>query len=189
MGKLSPSSMSSLHFLAGPALGNADRPAFSVFRTHLPDAAMCRLFDYWLDLVEANGPTVKHLIDPVALADLLPHIYMEEWDHPTAQSKIRLVGEALRELWGGSTFVGARIDDQMHGAINDLWRRCDRSNFQDQAPTLSRYNLQHRNRGYRWVWDLSLPISDKAGERYVLGVVVACSMDDSKDAQDAANDP
>jgi len=163
--------------IAGPAAKDADASSYSAFRDHLPSGEMVRLFDYWLELVRVNGFGIKGRIDPIELADLLPFLYLEEWDHASEQSKIRLAGESLREMWGGKSFLGAIVDEQMQGAVNDLWKRCDKANFLDQAPTLSRYNLRHRDRDYRWIWDLSLPISDADGDRFVLGIVGLCAID------------
>ncbi len=174
--------MPSLKYLSGPAADVADADAYRSFRNCLPGNDLIRLFDYWLGLVQANGFAVKHRVDPVEIAYLLPAIYLEEWDRLTQQSRIRLAGESLKEYWGGNSYVGATVDEQTQGAVNALWKQCDKANFLDRAPTLCRYHLEHRDLGFRWIWDLSLPIADARDNGYVLGMVTPCGMEDGMDA-------
>ena len=163
----------------GPAASKTmPRDQYNDFRAKIESADARRLFDYWLGLVLENGLEIKHLVDPLSVPDLLPSMYLEEWDHPTAQSKIRLAGETVKSMWGKS-YLGATIDEQTQGATAELWKQCDRYNFELQAPTLCRYDLRHRDRDYRWVWDLSMPMSDRDGNRYVLGHISAFEPEES----------
>lgn len=157
-------------FVAAPRFDHGDDPAvMNSFRERLADVGARRLLDYWLTLVAEHGLSVKALFDPVRVPDLLASLYIEEWDHATAQSRIRMTGERVRTAWGGDGIIGHTVDQQVQGEVNALWKECDRLNFTEQRATLSLYDLTHRNRGHRWLCDLALPMSNASAERFVLG--------------------
>lgn len=157
--------------IAGPRFDvGQDANALAVFRARLTHSGAKQLLDYWAGLVSQHGTAIKHLIDPSAIPRLLPSIYLEEWDESAGQSRIRLAGEAIRNL-SGDRIVGLSVDEYADRAVANLWKECDRINFQDRAPSLSHYNLARFLNDRRWVWDLSLPLSDTAGKRFVIGYV------------------
>lgn len=140
------------------------------FRAAVADDGAMRLFDYWTGLVAEHGLAIKAMVDPVAVPDLLPRIYIEEWDAELGQSRMRLTGEFLRDL-AGVNLLGLPVEKHAAPEALAVWQECDRLNFTEQRATLSYYSLAHFEKDHRWVWDLSLPMSDENGARFTLGYV------------------
>jgi len=160
-----------LELVAAPKFGPNDPVSkLHEFRQRLEDPGARKLLDYWSGLVSVYGLAIKRRFDPLAIPDLLPRIYLEEWDAPTEQSKVRLEGDVLRDLWGGGA-VGKTIDDQVTGAVNALWKESDRLNFGERRGTFEVYDLNFRDREYRWVGDLCLPMEDERGEPFSVGYI------------------
>ncbi len=155
--------------IAAPPFGAGDDPAvLSDFRARIGDAGGRRVFDYYTGLVARHGLAVKEHFDPLSLPDLLPALYIEEWDAAAEQSRIKLAGEFIRDMGSGG-IVGRKVDDRTEGAINALWKQCDRLNFIEQRATLALYHLDHRDLDFRWVYDLALPVTNRRGERFTIG--------------------
>lgn len=160
-------------FVAAPAFTRGDDPSvLAGFRDRLSSAEAKELLDYWSNLVSAHGDRIKHRIDPIDFPHLLPAIYIEEWDAEAGENRVRLAGEYHRDL-AGRNIVGLTATEHSTESQLAVWRACDKLNFQDGIATLSHYSLTHVQRDYRWIWDLSLPMADRDGNRFVLGYVWA----------------
>lgn len=155
--------------IAAPIFGEGDTSeTLKPFRDQLSDESACRFLDYWARLVSAHGLAIKRRFDPLEIYDLLPYVFLEEWDSRVAQSRVRLEGSMLESFWGGGV-VGQSIDDQVQGPINALWKEADRLNFEEHRGILAIYHLDFRNRDYRWIADVTLPMIDDKGGRFTIG--------------------
>lgn len=117
--------------VAAPRFDRGQDPdELSSFRDQLRNDAAETLLDYWCGLVPTHGFAMRAHFDPLAILPLLPAIYLEDWHAPTEQSRVRVSGEILETLWGGS-ILGQTVDDQGEGEANALWKECDRPNFHE----------------------------------------------------------
>jgi hypothetical protein len=157
--------------IKGPsfAAGLPEAATIEAFRSEIFKADAIFLFDYWVSQCSASGIPSKDQIDPVKLPNLLPAIYIEEWDDQRRQSRIRLAGEFHREL-AGFNVQGLTVDDHTTGAANELWKQCDRCNFFELRPTFCGYTLEHVDKAHKRMADLTLPMRDKSGSVLTIGV-------------------
>jgi hypothetical protein len=77
--------------IEGPsfAAGRPEAAAIDAFRSEIFEADALFLFDYWLAKCTGTGVPRKILIDPAELPNLLPALYIEEWDDERRQSRKR----------------------------------------------------------------------------------------------------
>jgi hypothetical protein len=157
--------------IEGPSFA-ADLPeaaAIEDFRSEIFNADAVFLFDYWLSKCTGTGIPRKALIDPAEVPNLLPAIYIEEWDDERRQSRIRLAGEFHRELAGFSV-QGLAVDDHATGRANEIWKQCDRCNFFELRPTLCGYTLEHVDKAHKCMADLTLPMRDESENVLTIGL-------------------
>ena len=138
------------------------------FRAVIGDGEALAFFDYWLSKCRNGDIPDKSLIDPVEIPKLLPGIFIEEWDPPTGQSRIRLAGEFHRDP-DGTNIQNRIIDQQTNGETAAIWKACDRCNFFELRPTICGYDLnQFAPPDVRHA-DLALPVRDSGGAVLIFG--------------------
>ena len=158
--------------IRGPSFlaGFPDIAEVESFRQEVFDADALSLFDLWISRCSAEDIPTKDHIDPIELPALLPRIYIEEWDSNRKQSRIRLAGEFHRQI-SGLNVRGLAVDDHVTGATNELWKQCDQYNFIELCPTFCGYSLEHVNKGFLSITDLTLPVRDKREGVQTVGII------------------
>lgn len=140
------------------------------FRRLLDNDNALRLFDYWCRLLRHHGLALKPAFDPLEVPALLPSIYIEEWDPVERQSRMRLMGEDLKEQWDEGV-IGLRTDDYVKGDVNALWKRSDQVVYFDRRTALLAYNMEYQDRAHCTLTDLTLPMNDGEGNKFAIGYI------------------
>ena len=140
------------------------------FQQQIFDADALSLFDYWISKCTEEAIPTKNEIDPVEFPKLLTRIYIEVWDAERQQSRIRLAGEFHHQIYGGNVH-GLVVDDHVTSETNKLWKQCDQFNFIMLCPTYCGYSLEHVNKEFMNLTDLTLPVRDKDEAVCTIGVV------------------
>jgi hypothetical protein len=140
----------------------------SGFRARLTDAGALALFDDWCRLLREHGLGMKGAFDPTEIPRALPNIYLEEYDAERRQSRMRLMGEALKAQWRGSV-VGLCTDDYVSGSVAELWKQSDTVVYFERRAAILTYNLEYIDRAHVTLIDLALPMDDASGKKFAIG--------------------
>lgn len=138
------------------------------FRAAIDDVAALAFFEYWLSKCGDGDIPEKSQIDPVEIPSLLPGVFIEEWDAPSGQSRIRLAGEFHRDP-DGTNIQNRTIDQQTNGATAAIWKACDQCNFFELRPTICGYDLKQFPAPDARHADLALPVRDSGGAILIFG--------------------
>ena len=154
----------------GPSYAEGTPAAAEIarFRAAIDDAGALAFFDYWVSKCGTGVIPEKDRMDPVEIPGLLPAVFIEEWDSPAGQSRIRLAGEFHREP-DGTNIKNRTIDQQTNGATAAVWKACDRYNFLELRPTICGYDLNQFEKPYVHHADLALPVRDGNGKVLIYG--------------------
>jgi len=140
----------------------------SGLRARLTDEGALALFDYWCRLLREHGLRMKAAFDATAVPRALSNIYLEEYDTERRQSRMRLMGEALKAQWRGSV-VGLCTDDYVSGSVAELWKQSDTVVYFDRRAAILTYNLEYIDRAHVTLIDLALPMDDENGKKFAIG--------------------
>lgn len=150
------------------ATGRPAEAEIDQFRAAVDDAEALAFFDYWLSKCGEGDIPDKSRMDPVEIPRLLSAVFIEEWDPPARQSRIRLAGEFHREP-DGTNIQNRTIDQQTNGATAEVWKACDRCNFLELRPTICGYDLDQFEKPFVRHADLALPVRAADGGILIYG--------------------
>lgn len=84
------------------------------------------VLDHWAAIAEAGYPTRK-AIDPLAIAQCLPVIWITDYDRTTRRFLYRLAGEMVQTFYGFS-LAGRYLDEVVpvsdYARVNAYFERC-----------------------------------------------------------------
>lgn len=147
-----------------------------------PEQAELRAFhDYWVALPSRNGLPSRSHIDPAAICSLLKWLFMidVEQQPPDPRYRYRLAGTEVVRLYG-LELTGMTVEEAFPAQAEELI--AGYSNVVAcRTPMLCRYRLPVLGHHYRFVEQLTCPLSeDGRTVNMLVGVVAPCSWKASK---------
>ncbi len=112
----------------------ANRMDISAFRAQLIVPEQRQLYDYWLDQAAGRVMPLRNDIRPAEIPRILPGISLIDVDGEIGQSKVRLAGTRLREIYDRE-ITGLCIEDLDWGDKRDYWLASYRRTIDDATPT------------------------------------------------------
>ena len=104
------------------------------FRTQLVVPEQRQLYDYWLSRTEGGGLPARADINPAHIPRLLPFISLIDVNDALDQSRVRLAGTRLRDVYDRE-ITGLRIEELDLGPKRDYWMAAYRHTAVDGKPT------------------------------------------------------
>lgn len=105
-----------------------------VFRAQLAIPEQQMLYDYWLSRHGSEGLPCRADINPCHIGRLLPGISLIDVAENLAQSRVRLAGTRLRDIYDRE-ITGLCIEDLDWGAKRNYWLAAFRRTVEARQPT------------------------------------------------------
>ena len=141
------------------------------FRAQLVVPEQRQLYDYWLSRSEGGSLPSRADINPAHIPRLLPFISLIDVDEALPQSRVRLAGTRLRDVYDRE-ITGLRIDDLDLGPKRDYWMAAYQHTAVDGKPTQGIVRGPRVNKEHLVQYWIRLPLAaaDGAGIAMVLGL-------------------
>lgn len=141
------------------------------FRAQLVVPEQRQLYDYWLSCGEGKSMPSRADINPARIPRLLPFLSLIDVDDAIGQSRVRLAGTRLRDVYDRE-ITGLRIDDLDLGAKRDYWMAAYRHTALDGKPTQGIVRGPRVNKEHLVQYWIRLPLTAADGSRVgmVLGL-------------------
>jgi hypothetical protein len=127
------------------------------FRGRIGHPVLVRLYDYWLARRLGREVPLRAAIDPVAIPDLLPHLFIAERAGED-DFRYRLIGTAMVRAIGRD-YTGRRLSELPVGTALALARELFGPVMRDGVPVYSQGPFRWPDREHRWTARLYLPMS------------------------------
>lgn len=111
-----------------------NRPETGAFRAQLVVPEQRQLYDYWLEKAAGRKMPSRTDINPTQIPRILPSISLVDINPELGQSRIRLAGTRLREIYDRE-ITGMCIEDLDWGDKRDYWLASYRRTVEDGIPT------------------------------------------------------
>jgi hypothetical protein len=128
------------------------------FRAQLVVPEMRQLYDYWLERAGERAYPARHDINPCHVPRLLSGISLIDVAADITQSKIRLAGTRLREVYDRE-ITGLAIGSLPWGNRHDYWMAAYRRTIENALPTQGVIRGPQVNKEHVVQYWLRLPLS------------------------------
>ncbi len=135
------------------------------FRAQLVVPEQCQLFDYWLELAGQNALPSRADFSPQRLPRLLPGISLVDVADDISQSRIRLAGTRLREIYEREV-TGLMVSEVPPANKRDYWLAAYHRAVREALPTQGVVRGPMVNKEHVVQYWMKLPLrttSDKVG--------------------------
>lgn len=140
------------------------------FRAQLVVPEQRQLYDYWLARSESGLMPRRADINPADIPRLLPFISLIDVGDRLEQSRVRLAGTRLRDVFDRE-ITGLRIEDLDLGPKRDYWMTAYRHTAADGKPTQGIVRGPRVNKEHLVQYWVRLPLADASGAvRMILGL-------------------
>ncbi len=139
------------------------------FRAQLVVPEQRQLYDYWLSRAEGGSLPSRDDINPAHIPRLLPFISLIDVDDSLHQSRVRLAGTRLRDVYDRE-ITGLRIEDLDLGPKRDYWMAAYRHTAVDGKPTQGIVRGPRVNKEHLVQYWIRLPLA--ARHRNGIGMVL-----------------
>ncbi len=109
-------------------------PGGKAFRAQLVVPEQRQLFDYWFEIAGEDRLPARASINPARIARLLPGISLIDVCDPLEQSRIRLAGTRLREVYDRE-MTGLAVSDLGWGERREYWLKAYVRTVQQAEPS------------------------------------------------------
>jgi len=132
------------------------------FRAQLVVPEQRQLYDYWLSCGSGKPMPSRADINPADIPRLLPFVSLIEVAADVKQSRVRLAGTRLRDVFDRE-ITGLTIDDLDLGAKRDYWFAAYRHTAFDGKPTQGIVRGPRVNKEHLVQYWLRLPLAAAGG--------------------------
>ena len=141
------------------------------FRAQLVVPEQRQLYDYWLSRGEGKTMPSRADINPADIPRLLPFVSLVDIDRNLEQSRVRLAGTRLRDVFDRE-ITGSCLEELDLGESRDYWMAAYRHTALDGKPTQGIVRGPRVNKEHLVQYWLRLPLAanDGSGVRMVLGL-------------------
>jgi hypothetical protein len=122
-----------------------------------------QLYDYWLSCGDGKPMPSRADINPAQIPRLLPFISLIDVDPSIEQSRVRLAGTRLRDVYDRE-ITGLRIEDLDLGPKRDYWMAAYRHTAVDGKPTQGIVRGPRVNKEHLVQYWIRLPLAAKNGD-------------------------
>ena len=134
------------------------------FRAQLVVPEQRQLYDYWLSRTESGGLPTRADINPAHIPRLLPFISLIDVDDALHQSRVRLAGTRLRDVYDRE-ITGLRIEDLDLGPKRDYWMAAYHHTAVDGKPTQGIVRGPRVNKEHLVQYWIRLPLAAGNGSK------------------------
>jgi hypothetical protein len=154
------------------------------FRAQLVVPEQRQLYDYWLSRGEGKMMPCRADINPADIPRLLPFVSLVDVAAELGQSRVRLAGTRLRDVFDRE-ITGACLDDLDLGQSRDYWLAAYRHTALDGKPTQGIVRGPRVNKEHLVQYWLRLPLAapDGNGVCMVLGLDYFLSVIEDEERQ------
>jgi hypothetical protein len=132
------------------------------FRAQLVVPEQRQLYDYWLSRSDGVSLPARADINPAHIPRLLPFISLIDVDDALPQSRVRLAGTRLRDVYDRE-ITGLRIEDLDLGPKRDYWMAAYRHTAIDGKPTQGIVRGPRVNKEHLVQYWIRLPLAACSG--------------------------
>ena len=133
-----------------------------IFRAQLVIPEQHMLYDYWLSRHGVESLPSRADINPCHIGKLLPGISLIDVAAELPQSRVRLAGTRLREIYDRE-ITGLRIEDLDWGGKRNYWLAAFRRTVEERQPTQGVVVGPCSNKDHLVQYWLRLPLCDATG--------------------------
>ena len=116
-----------------------------------------RLRDYWLEARGSRRMPSRHVIDPMEMPGILPHVVLTDVFHDPLRFRYRLIGTAITTLTGRDV-TGSWLNQELYGDRTDNMLWTFRTCAETGEPVAVRQKAQFPDREWVGVEVLLLPL-------------------------------
>lgn len=152
------------------------------FRAQLVVPEQRQIYDYWLNCAGTKSIPCRADINPAHIPRLLPYVSLIDVDPALQNSRVRLAGTRLRDVYDRE-ITGLRIEDLDLGSKRDYWMAAYRHTANESKPTQGIVRGPRVNKEHLVQYWIRLPLSNADGDgiRMILGLDYFLSaMDDEQ---------
>lgn len=121
-----------------------------------------QLYDYWISQAGARAMPERADINPAHIPRLLPYLSLVDVDGDLANSRIRLAGTRLRDVYDRE-ITGMRLADLDLGAKRDYWMAAYRHTAVDGKPSQGIVRGPRVNKEHLVQYWIRLPLASASG--------------------------
>jgi hypothetical protein len=133
------------------------------FRAQLVVPEQRQLYDYWLSRAEGKALPARADINPAHIPRLLPFISLIDVHEKLPESRVRLAGTRLRDVYDRE-ITGLRIEDLDLGPKRDYWMAAYRHTAFEGKPTQGIVRGPRVNKEHLVQYWIRLPLAAKDGK-------------------------
>ena len=133
------------------------------FRAQLVVPEQRQLYDYWLSRSDGGSLPTRADINPAHIPRLLPFISLIDVEDELPQSRVRLAGTRLRDVYDRE-ITGLRIEDLDLGPKRDYWMAAYRHTAIDGKPTQGIVRGPRVNKEHLVQYWIRLPLACGTGQ-------------------------
>ncbi len=137
------------------------------FRAQLVVPEQRQLYDYWLGCAAGKAMPARCDINPAHIPRLLPFVSLVDLDEDLSQSKIRLAGTRLRDVYDRE-ITGLRIEELDFGSKRDYWMAAYRHTALDGKPTQGIVRGPRVNKEHLVQYWIKLPLASQSGDQVAM---------------------
>ena len=134
-----------------------------IFRAQLVIPEQHVLYDYWLSRHGAEGLPTRADINPCHIGRLLSGISLIDVSPELPQSRVRLAGTRLREIYDRE-ITGLRIEELDWGSKRNYWLAAFRRTVEERQPTQGVVVGPCSNKDHLVQYWLRLPLRSASGD-------------------------
>lgn len=142
------------------------------FRAQLVVPEQRQLYDYWLSRSEGGTLPARADINPSHIPRLLPFLSLIDVHESLPQSRVRLAGTRLRDVYDRE-ITGLRIEDLDLGQKRDYWMAAYQHTAVDGKPTQGIVRGPRVNKEHLVQYWIRLPLAAADGE----GIAMVLGLD------------
>jgi hypothetical protein len=137
------------------------------FKAQLVVPEQRQLYDYWLGCAAGKAMPSRSDINPAHIPRLLPFISLVDVQEDLNQSKVRLAGTRLRDVYDRE-ITGLKIEELDLGPKRDYWMAAYRHTALDGKPTQGIVRGPRVNKEHLVQYWIKLPLADQSGGQVVM---------------------
>jgi len=146
------------------------------FRAQLVVPEQRQLYDYWLSRSDGGSLPTRADINPAHIPRLLPFISLIDVEDTLHQSRVRLAGTRLRDVYDRE-ITGLRIEDLDLGPKRDYWMAAYRHTAVDGKPTQGIVRGPRVNKEHLVQYWIRLPLACGNGKDGSEGIGMVLCLD------------
>ncbi len=154
------------------------------FRAQLVVPEQRQLYDYWLECTSGQDLPTRTDINPAQIPRLLPYITLVDLCDDIGNSKVRLAGTRLRDVYDRE-ITGLSLDELDYGSKRDYWMAAYRHTANEGKPTQGIVRGPRVNKEHLVQYWIKLPLANAGNQSIgmILGLDYFLSAIDDENRQ------